>query len=48
MTRLGEVVLEAADGLRPFGDPGWVAPCATFKDMNNLAVTLRIHKDFLP
>jgi hypothetical protein len=24
------------------------APCATIKDMNNLAVTLRIHKDFLP
>jgi hypothetical protein len=23
-------------------------PCATIKDMNNLAVTLRIHKDFLP
>jgi hypothetical protein len=25
-----------------------VAPCAHIKDMNNLAVTLRIHKDFLP
>ena len=25
-----------------------VAPCGTIKDMNNLAVTLRIHKDFLP
>jgi Porin subfamily len=24
------------------------APCGTIKDMNNLAVTLRIHKDFLP
>jgi hypothetical protein len=25
-----------------------VAPCATIKSMNNLAVTLRMHKDFLP
>jgi hypothetical protein len=24
------------------------APCATIKNMNNLAVTLRMHKDFLP
>ena len=24
------------------------APCAHIKDMNNLAVTLRMHKDFLP
>ena len=24
------------------------APCGTIKDMNNLAVTLRMHKDFLP
>jgi hypothetical protein len=28
--------------------PGGAAPCGTIKDMNNLAVTLRIHKDFLP
>src|SRR5262249_25457083 len=25
-----------------------IAPCATIKSMNNLAVTARIHKDFLP
>jgi hypothetical protein len=25
-----------------------VAPCAHIQQMNNLAVTLRIHKDFLP
>jgi hypothetical protein len=28
--------------------PTGSAPCGTIKDMNNLAVTLRIHKDFLP
>jgi hypothetical protein len=27
---------------------GGAAPCAHIKDMNNLAVTLRMHKDFLP
>jgi Porin subfamily len=30
------------------GTAGGQTPCATIKDMNNLAVTLRIHKDFLP
>jgi hypothetical protein len=30
------------------GVPNGLAPCATIKNMNNLAVTARIHKDFLP
>jgi hypothetical protein len=30
------------------GTAGGAAPCANIKNMNNLAVTLRMHKDFLP
>jgi hypothetical protein len=30
------------------GSATGVTPCATIKNMNNLAVTLRMHKDFLP
>jgi len=30
------------------GAAGGAAPCANIRNMNNLAVTLRMHKDFLP
>jgi hypothetical protein len=44
----GENDLACSTNVKGVPTAAGVAPCATIKDMNNLAVTLRIHKDFLP